>query len=126
MLLDTHVLIWLVDKPDRLGPHARAAIETASEVFASSISHVELRVKEAVGRLRLPEDFRGLLARQRLTPLPFHERHADALPRFPELVGHDPFDRMLVAQADADRLTFLTVDRRLLQLGREWIVDASK
>ena len=44
--------------------------------------------------------------------------------RFPALVRHDPFDRMILAQAEAERMTLLTADRTLLVLGQTWIVDA--
>jgi PIN domain nuclease of toxin-antitoxin system len=51
--------------------------------------------------------------------------HADAMRTFPELVRHDPFDRLLVAQAYASDMDFLTADRALLNLGHDFIVDAT-
>ena len=43
---------------------------------------------------------------------------------FPELIGHDPFDRVLLAQAKVEQLDFLTADRRLLARDFDWILDA--
>lgn len=77
-----------------------------------------------IGKLGTPDDFGDLLRARGLAPLPFTEEHATTMERFPELVGHDPFDRMLLAQAYAERIDFLTADRTLLALDHSWIVDA--
>lgn len=84
---------------------------------------------------RLPVDGRGMATtivqtpaeaahRAGLRELPFRERHAVTMSQFPQLARHDPFDRMLLAQAQAEDLMLLTSDRVLLGLGHDWVVDA--
>lgn len=123
ILLDTHVLWWLLDTPERLGPRARTTLR-ASGAFASSLSVTELLIKTMAGKFVLPPDFTELVSEQGPSWLSFTPSHAASLTTIPELVGHDPFDRMLLAQAHAERMSFLTADRLLLALDRDWIVDA--
>ena len=126
LLLDTHVALWVAAAPDRLGLGARSLIERSSPVYLSSVSHAELEVKQLLGKVRVPDGFVGWLADQGVSDLPFAAPHAAALRRFGELLRHDPFDRMLLAQAITEGLRFLTADVRLLALGRDWIVDATE
>lgn len=126
MLLDTHVLLWLLDDSPRLGRRAAEAIATAPTALVSSVSHVELRIKQMIGKVRLPDDFVAAVREQGLQGLSFTEAHADALPRFETLARHDPFDRMLLAQAVVEGVPFATADRRLLDLALPWVVDATR
>jgi len=125
ILLDTSVIIWLVHGEAKTGPAAVDLIETHHPVHFSAISHLEMQIKHLQGRLRMPARLLERLDDVGLRQLPFVAEHADAMQEFPELVGHDPFDRALVAQAAAEGLLFLTADRRLLALDRPWIVDAT-
>ncbi|MFT4009123.1 MAG: type II toxin-antitoxin system VapC family toxin [Nocardioidaceae bacterium] len=125
MLLDSHVVLWLAAADPSLGPRAREAILSAGRVFASSITMLELEIKRLSGRLTMPTDFtRSAFDELGLAELPFVATHASRLGDFPELLGHDPFDRSLLAQAVTEGLRFYTADRRLLALGRPWIHDA--
>lgn len=124
LLLDTHALLWAIAEPGRLGRRARSRIGQAAQVYVSSISLAEITIKSMLGRLRVPDDLPVRLTEQRLRPLPFTGDHARAIGQFGDLVRHDPFDRMLVAQAAEEGLTLLTADRRLVDLRRDWIVDA--
>lgn len=124
LLLDSHIVLWLGDRSAQLGPGARRLITEQGPAFVSAITHVEFSIKSMIGKLGTPEDFGGVLRARGLEPLPFTEEHARTMERFRELVGHDPFDRMLLAQAYAERIDFLTADRTLLALDRDWIVDA--
>lgn len=125
MLLDTNVLIRMTAFPDTLGPVAWDLIE-GGPVYASSISHFEITMKRMLGKLDAPDDLVRLFGDQGITPLPFTERHAARVAKFEVLSKHDPFDRILVAQAAAEGLEFMTSDRILLGLGYDWIVDARK
>lgn len=125
MLLDTHVLLWLVDDSPRLGVDARRRISGAASVFASAVSHTELVIKSMLGRLSLPDDLGTRLSDQGLRPLPFTDAHAAAITEFPALSHHDPFDRMLLAQASVEGLLFVTADARLIDLQLPWVVAAT-
>lgn len=125
ILLDSHLVVWLLEGEERLGLGARDVIDSRHPVHYSSITMLELSIKALRGKLRIPEDLCSILDELGLRQLPWVSEHADAIREFPELAGHDPFDRALLAQASAEGLTFLTADRRLLSLGHEWIVDAT-
>lgn len=110
VLLDTHVILWWQRNDRRLGREARRAIAEADVVWVSAVSGWEVAIKCALGRLRLDEPFRVLLAADDFTELPMTLAHAEYLQMLP--VHHaDPFDRMLVAQALAERATLVTHDR---------------
>jgi PIN domain nuclease of toxin-antitoxin system len=112
LLLDTHVILWWRANDKSLGPVVRDAIATADAVFVSAASAWEVAIKIAVDRLRLPASFeKGVDASgfERL-PITFaHAERAGALPRH----HRDPFDRMLIAQAQVEGLTLVTRDRQL-------------
>ena len=123
MLLDSHVVIWLLDDSPRLGPSARLAIDTASSVMCSAATLWELRIKSLNGKLRLPTDFTDAILAAGLVELPVSSAHVDAVD--PSALPHrDPFDHMLVAQARVDRLRLLTADTTILGAGLPFTVDA--
>ena len=113
LLLDTHVLLWAAGEPDRLPAKARSMIEDpASELVYSAVSLWEVAIKKGLGR----DDFRvdprvlrrGLLEHN-YTELAVTGAHAVAVDALPP-VHKDPFDRLLVAQAQIEGMTLLTVD----------------
>lgn len=124
ILLDTHVVLWLLHDPGRLGSQARHAIESASTVYFSPISLVETSVKRMIGRMDVPDHLDRILVEQGLVALPLTPEHAIAIERFTTLARHDPFDRVLLAQAAVERCRLVTADRRLLALELDWVVDA--
>lgn len=79
-----------------------------------------------LGRLPLPghDGFPGIFDAAGLGELPFTARHARMMLGEPGLACHDPFDRLLVAQAEGEGADLLTSDRTLLGLGKPWIYDA--
>lgn len=123
ILLDTHVALWLLADPERIGPAGRRRITEAPRVFFSAVTVVETSIKRMIGRLDVPADLGRVLREQGLSPLPLTDEHAAALERFPKLARHDPFDRLLLAQAVVERCQLLTGDDRLLGLGYDWVVD---
>jgi PIN domain nuclease of toxin-antitoxin system len=116
LLLDTHVFLWWRAKDTRLTVEVREAIAHAELVFVSAASAWEAAIKIALGRLTLPEPFsRGVDASgfQRL-PIAFeHAESAGSLPRH----HADPFDRMLIAQAQLEGCTLVSHDRTLAPYG---------
>jgi PIN domain nuclease of toxin-antitoxin system len=117
LLLDTHVFLWwLVDDP-RLGPEAREVIaDPDNTVFVSAASGWEIGIKRALGKLDAPGDLEREVERSGFAHLPvtfFHGEQAGALPPH----HRDPFDRMLVAQAQAEGLLVLTADNHFRMYG---------
>ena len=126
ILLDTNALVWLLSSTEGepLGKEAKRQIENATAVYASSISVLEIRIKEMLGRLKAPETLLEDMVAASLKNLSFTADHADAIRFFPSLSRHDPFDLMLLAQAQTERLTFLTSDKILLNMEIGFIVNA--
>jgi PIN domain nuclease of toxin-antitoxin system len=101
-------------------------ITTAQGVYVSAATVWELTIKTMLGELSVPADFSKRLTAQGLVPLSITAEHAETIRDFPELVRHDPFDRLLVAQAARAGLQLLTADQILLGLGRDFIIDAGQ
>ena len=113
LLLDTHVLLWSLTDPQRLSQRAREAVEDPhSEVFVSPISGWEIALKRALGKLQAPETLEASIKKQGFTPLPLTFHHAEQAGTLPPHHG-DPFDRMLVAQAQIEELIVVTSDRHI-------------
>ena len=113
LLLDTHALLWWLAEPQRLDRCAYDAIaDTSNEVFVSAISGWEIAVKNALGKLQAPDDLEAGIKKQGFTPLSLTFRHAKQAGTLPPHHG-DPFDRMLVAQAQIEGLIVVTRDRHI-------------
>jgi PIN domain nuclease of toxin-antitoxin system len=124
ILLDTNVVYWSMTGSRRLGPQALRLITDSPRRYVSSITHVELAIQQMRGKLRVPHDVADQLIEIGLDGLPYTDAHAQGLHEFPSLIGHDPFDRMLLAQAHVEGLTLVTSDRQLLAFDRT--VDATR
>lgn len=125
ILLDSQAALWVLDDSPRLGSHARSLISDSAAVHVSAASIWELMIKAMLGKADVPVGLAHRLAGQGLVLLDVTAQHGEALRQFPELLRHDPFDRLIVAQAATDGLALLTADRVLLGLGRDFIVDAT-
>ena len=111
LLLDTSAWIWWKASDRKLGAGARQAIQSATQVYVSAATVWEMSIKAARGKLRLPTnvDFATEIAADGFASLSMdvdHATRAGSLPPF----HSDPFDRMLVAQANAEGLTIVTSD----------------
>lgn len=125
LLLDSQVLVWVLDDNPRLGQRARATIEAATRVYVSAATVWELTIKAMLGKLSIPENLTSRLIEQGFEPLAITAGHAEGLRDFPQLARHDPVDRLLVAQAAESGLPLLTADKVLLELDKDFIVDAT-
>ena len=116
LLLDTHIFLWVIDDSPRLSGAARAAIiDDANVVFVSAVTAWEISIKTAIGKLTVPGgDYLDELKLHRLTPLNITTEHALAVAGLPHY-HQDPFDRMLIAQAQIENLTLVTGDARIRQ-----------
>jgi PIN domain nuclease of toxin-antitoxin system len=110
LLLDTHALLWWL-AGDPLAPEAADAIaDPAALAVVSSASIWEISIKSAVGKLQVAEPILPHVEASGFEPLPISWAHAEVAGALPAH-HRDPFDRMLVAQAQVERLTLVTRDQ---------------
>jgi PIN domain nuclease of toxin-antitoxin system len=113
LLLDTHVFLWwALDDRSALGRARDLISDGRTRVSVSSASVWEITIKKALGKLRAPDDVRARLQADRFLPLALSVDHALAVADLPAH-HHDPFDRLLIAQARVERLTLVTADRQI-------------
>lgn len=115
LLLDTHVFLWsLMDVP-RLGNLADHISDPGNDVFVSSVSLFEIAIKVRIGKLRVTmAELIEAIDRQGFQLLPLSERHVLKMETLPVHADHkDPFDHQLIAQAIAEDMVFLSVDRHV-------------
>lgn len=116
LLLDTHVLLWALDNPARLGRKTRSLVER-SEVLVSAASLWEISIKAGLGKLKItPQQVLDAIEPSGFDLLPVQATHAVEVFSLGAMHG-DPFDRLLVAQAMAEGVPLLTADETLLGYG---------
>lgn len=114
VLLDTHVFLWAIGEPERLSPRARQAIEDPRNTrLVSAASAWEILIKVQAKRLRLPGNAPAFLRRQisvlAAEVLDIQMEHVLRVYGLP-LLHRDPFDRLLIAQSQAERVPLITAD----------------
>lgn len=113
LLIDTHVLLWWLDDHPSLSERARAVIADGNNmVFLSAAVIWEIRIKQALGKLKIPANFRQVLDKQPLETLAITAEHAHAVKDLPPH-HRDPFDRMLIAQATVEGFTIVSGDTNI-------------
>ena len=113
LLLDTHLLLWVMADDPALSSVARQMITKADTVYASAVSVWEVSIKIGQGKLKIGNrSFSAGLEEAGFAPLDVSWSHAEAVLQLPD-IHRDPFDRMLVAQALTEPLRLLTADRLL-------------
>ena len=115
-LVDTHVALWLWSAPERLGAAHRDILYSDARRLLSIVSLWEISIKAGLGKLTSPPDLLLAAEESSMTLLPVEARHALAVRDLPRHHG-DPFDRMLIAQAQVEGLTLLSEDRRFPAYG---------
>ena len=123
MLLDSHIVWWLLYEPKKLGKSLVRKLERNSVAFFSSASVYELVTRGLSGKLDLPDDFVSQLSAAGLSEITFTSEHA-AQSRFVSRQTSDPFDRLLLAQAEFEQIDFYTQDAKILSLGLDFVKDA--
>ncbi len=125
LLLDTHALLWWLADDPRLGPCARDLIaEGRNEVYVSAASAWEVSIKRALGKLEAPDELGSVLEEEGFEPLPISFFHAERVGALPP-IHRDPFDRILVCQAQAEGLEIVTADETIPRYGVK-VVDARR
>lgn len=110
LLLDTHVLLWWFDGGDNLSTKAKDVISDPTNSTVVSVATLwEISIKQSLGKLRIDGDLRQHMRDQYFEELPVAGDHAVAVRN---LTQHhkDPFDRLLIAQAQLEGLTLVTAD----------------
>ena len=114
-LLDTSVWLWSLTASERIRPEGRALIARGGEeIYLSAATSWEIAIKSALGKLPLPEPVASFvpkrMAAQALRPLAVMHSHALRVAELPNY-HNDPFDRLLIAQAQVEGMVILTADR---------------
>ena len=125
ILLDTHVFLWAITAAPRLSAEQREMfLDEMNDLHLSVASIWEMPIKAGLGKLPLPEPATEYLVMQveknRITLLPIRIAHLAELQKLPPL-HRDPFDRLLVAQARAEKMRMLSADARM----REYEVEVT-
>jgi PIN domain nuclease of toxin-antitoxin system len=114
VLLDTHTFLWWLDENQKLSPRARAVVtDPANKVLVSAASAWEIATKARLGKLpgaeEIAADVQGRIASQGFVSLDIDLRHAQRAGFLPG-AHRDPFDRMLVAQAQIEDVPLVSRD----------------
>lgn len=127
-LIDTHCFLWAVSAPRLLRKGAELIENRDNTVIFSAVSALEIAIKESVGKLELPEPAPEFVSSRidtlAMTVLPIYLSHALRVGELPRHHG-DPFDRLLVAQCQIEKVPLMTADRALGAYDIEliWIGD---
>lgn len=117
LLLDTNALIWWLEGSRRLSRPALDAIDdVANDVYVSAASAWEIATKARLGKLRFKGDLTARLERYDVRQLAITVEHGWAAGALP-WIHRDPFDRILVAQAQAEELVLVSADAVFTQYG---------
>lgn len=117
LLLDTHIVLWMLSEPERLGSTVREMIEDSdNELIVSIASILEIAIKTSIGKLAVDDLWlEGLIALDTRF-MPIEMNHAWRVGQLP-LIHRDPFDRLLVAQAQCENAALVTADEMLCRYG---------
>jgi PIN domain nuclease of toxin-antitoxin system len=117
LLLDTHAALWWLGDDERVGRDARRELsDTSNDVLLSAAVVWEVAIKRSLGKLRAPSGFADALRGAGATMLPVSAEHAAAVEHLP-WHHRDPFDRLLVAQAEIEGASLVSRDEQLAAYG---------
>ncbi|HUD07081.1 MAG TPA: type II toxin-antitoxin system VapC family toxin [Candidatus Saccharimonadales bacterium] len=114
LLIDSHILVWLLYEPEKISPEAQNLLQVADAVYLSSVSLWELALKFNKHKLAYsPKELIAGAEELSLDRLSLRDQHILSLDSV-ELSHKDPFDALLVAQSEAEGCVFMTADSRIL------------
>ncbi|QKW45132.1 type II toxin-antitoxin system VapC family toxin [Streptomyces microflavus] len=114
LLLDTHVILWWLGDSDELSDQVKDLLDTEPSVHLSAVSAWEIAIKQSLGKLDGPDDLAERVRDSQFTSLPITAGHGVRAGRLPAL-HRDPFDRILVAQAQIEGMIVVTRDKWIPQ-----------
>lgn len=114
LLLDTHVVLWWLDDSPELSDDLKALLDTEPAVYVSAVSPWEIAIKQSLGKLEGPQDLAERVRDSQFTSLPITAGHGVRAGRLSQH-HRDPFDRLLVAQAQIEGMTLVTRDKWIPQ-----------
>lgn len=125
LLLDTHIFLWLNCDPQKLSQKILEACSNMNnQLYLSPVSPWEIQIKQQLGKLHLDIPLSKLVEAQidqnKLQILPIKLEHIYALSALPA-IHKDPFDRLLIAQADIESMVLVSVDKNIRQYSIEVI-----
>jgi PIN domain nuclease of toxin-antitoxin system len=109
LLLDTHVVLWWLADASTLSDDIKDRLDTEADVHISAATVWEVAIKQAIGKLQQPTDLPERVRDSGFRELHITSEHGLRAGRLP-LIHRDPFDRMLIAQAQCEDLTLVTRD----------------
>lgn len=129
ILLDTHILLWMAwGKREKFSPQTLSLLDDPhNELYFSLASLWEISIKSALGKPDFEVDVATLengLINAGFRTLPINFPHILKQSELP-LIHRDPFDRMLIAQAETEKLLFLTADNIILQYHKSFIMNVN-
>ncbi|MEM7019260.1 MAG: type II toxin-antitoxin system VapC family toxin [Pseudomonadota bacterium] len=117
LLLDTHTFLWAIHGDDNLSEVAgNAFINPDNTLYLSAVSYWEISIKQRIGKLGLISNWHTLIdqemAANQIQWLPIDKSHCLAMIDLPE-IHRDPFDLLLIAQAQCEGMTLVTKDQNI-------------
>ena len=115
VLIDTHIFLWFYLEPHRIKRNALQFLENTAdnEIFVSHVTAWEIAIKYGIGKLSVPDVpeiwFPDRVRRAGFTLLPIELQHVLRVHNLPP-IHKNPFDRLLISQANAENLTIVTED----------------
>lgn len=125
ILIDSQVVLWLLTGDRHMGRQAKTKLSAARLVYVSAASIWELTIKAQSGKLILPGDLTAEMDNSHLVELEISHQHAVGIGEVC-LPHNDPFDRLLLSQARAEGLLFMTADQILLDQNFSFVIDARR
>ena len=110
---------------DRMPDNIKSAVQREQVIYVSAASIWEMRIKQSKGKITLPDDLIQRISDAGFRELRVSFHHAEMAGKLP-LIHRDPFDRMLIAQAKCEDLTFVTVDRECQSYDVPLLAEATR
>ena len=117
ILLDTHAFLWAISENIRFSKNAKKAyLDSKNELFFSAVNYWEIGIKISIGKLELASDWEKIIDKEMINNgikwLDLKKEHVQGIINL-EFHHRDPFDRLLISQAQYEQLVFMTIDRQI-------------